>query len=133
MKAADLIRQHEGLRLDLYKCPAGKNTIGYGHNLDDNGISKDTAEFILQRDIEDAEAHLKQYFWFENLDAGRKAAITDMMFNLGVKTFSTFHKMIVALGEGDFEKAADEAKDSDWYKQVGKRGETIVRIIRSGV
>ena len=132
MKAADLIRQHEGLRLDLYKCPADKWTIGYGHNLDDNGISKDMAEFILQRDIEDAEAHLKQYYWFENLDSGRKAAITDLMFNLGPTRFSGFHNMIVALGEGDFEQAAKEAEDSKWFKQVGKRGETIVRIIRSG-
>ena len=132
MKAADLIRIHEGLRLKTYTCTAGKLTIGYGHNLDDNGISKDMAEFILQRDIEDAEAHLKQYFWFEDLDPGRRAAITDMMFNLGSTRFSGFHNMIIALGEGDFETAAKEAEDSKWFKQVGKRGETIVRIIRSG-
>jgi lysozyme len=132
MKAADLIRQHEGLSLSCYHCTAGKLTIGYGHNLDDLGITKDMAEFILQRDIEDAEAHLKQYYWFEGLDSGRKAAITDMMFNLGPTRFSGFHNMIVALANGEFDKAADEAKDSKWYTQVKGRGETIVRIIRTG-
>ncbi|MCP4280350.1 MAG: lysozyme, partial [Alteromonas sp.] len=36
-QVAQLIAQHEGLRLKPYKCTAGKITIGYGRNLDDNG------------------------------------------------------------------------------------------------
>lgn len=127
-----LIKQHEGLELKLYKCPAGKLTIGYGHNIEDNGITEDMAEFILDRDIEDAEDYLKQYFWYYDLDPNRRAALIDMMYNLGPQKFSGFHKMITAFAAGDHLTAADEAEDSLWYRQVGNRGKTIVRIIRTG-
>jgi len=66
------------------------------------------------------------------MDSGRRAALLDMMFNLGPRRFSGFHNMIVALGEGDFETAAKEAEDSKWFTQVGNRGKTIVRILRTG-
>lgn len=132
MNAIDLIKLHEGKRLDLYKCPADKWTIGYGHNLEDNGITEAIADALLAEDIRDSESYLKQYFWFTDLDHNRKAALTDMMYNMGPKTFSHFDHMIEALGEGDFERAADEAMDSKWYKQVKGRGETIVRILRTG-
>ena len=33
-----LISLHEGLRLGVYRCPAGKLTIGFGRNLEDKGI-----------------------------------------------------------------------------------------------
>ena len=33
----------EGLSLKPYRCPAGKLTIGYGHNLEANGISEEIA------------------------------------------------------------------------------------------
>jgi lysozyme len=49
----DLIKTHEGLRLNVYQCTAGKNTIGYGRNLDDNGISKDEADFMLRNDVKE--------------------------------------------------------------------------------
>jgi len=132
MNAADLIRQHEGLRLDLYQCPAGKWTIGYGHNLEANGISERIAEAILAEDIHAVEGQLRQYFWFENLDPARKAAVTDMAFNLGISGFSKFHTMITALANGDFVLAANAAMDSKWFTQVGNRGKRIVEILRIG-
>jgi lysozyme len=132
MNAADLIRQHEGLRLDMYQCPAGKWTIGYGHNLEANGISKAIAEAILQEDIHAVEGQLRQYYWFENLDPARRAAVVDMAFNLGIAGFAKFHNLITALGEGDFEAAANAAQDSKWFTQVGNRGKRIVQILRTG-
>ena len=36
-KGYDLIKQFEGLRLNAYRCPAGKWTIGYGHT---RGVKK---------------------------------------------------------------------------------------------
>ena len=30
-RGINLIKQHEGLRLEAYRCPAGVFTIGYGH------------------------------------------------------------------------------------------------------
>ena len=130
MNSADLIRVHEGLRLQMYKCPADKWTIGYGHNLEANGISKAAAEFILQEDIHAAESQLRQYFWYENLDPARQAAVVDMVFNLGIAGFAKFHSLITALGDADYEKAADAAKDSKWYTQVGKHTIPIFEKIK---
>ncbi|MCD8134613.1 MAG: hypothetical protein LUH01_01140 [Parabacteroides gordonii] len=31
LKGINLIKEHEGLRLEAYRCPAGIYTIGYGH------------------------------------------------------------------------------------------------------
>ena len=47
----DLIIKHEGLRLFPYRCSAGKLSIGVGRNLDDVGITRDEAEFMLDGDI----------------------------------------------------------------------------------
>lgn len=33
-KALEIIKQYEGLRLEAYRCPSGKWTIGFGHTLD---------------------------------------------------------------------------------------------------
>ena len=39
MNAIELIKYHEKYRRFPYRCTAGKLTIGYGWNLDDNGIT----------------------------------------------------------------------------------------------
>ena len=36
----------------MYKCPAGKNTIGYGHNLDDVPIGLEAAIIIFKNALE---------------------------------------------------------------------------------
>ena len=42
---------HEGLKLEPYQCTAGKLTIGVGRNLDDVGITKEEATYMLENDI----------------------------------------------------------------------------------
>ena len=39
-RLTETLIRHEGLRLEPYRCTEGKLTIGVGHNLDDNPISK---------------------------------------------------------------------------------------------
>jgi lysozyme len=58
--------------------------------------------------------------------------LTDMIFNLGSTRFRKFKKMIKAIKNNDWELAGEEAKDSKWYKQVGKRGEEIVKQLKEG-
>jgi GH24 family phage-related lysozyme (muramidase) len=50
--ARSMIKQHEGLRLSPYRCTADKLTIGYGRNLESNGISAATANQMLDEDLE---------------------------------------------------------------------------------
>ena len=56
------LKKHEGLVLKPYKCPVGKLTIGYGHNLEDNGLSQSVCEYILIEDIEEAKRNLYAIF-----------------------------------------------------------------------
>ena len=49
------LKRDEGVVLTLYKCSAGKNTIGVGRNVDDRGITEDESDylyFILNGTIE---------------------------------------------------------------------------------
>jgi GH24 family phage-related lysozyme (muramidase) len=45
-KARELLKELEGLYLTPYQCPAGKWTIGYGHNLEANGLTAEEARRV---------------------------------------------------------------------------------------
>ena len=44
------IKQSEGLRLGIYRCPAGRLTIGYGTNVE--YIDQDEAEYLFRHRLE---------------------------------------------------------------------------------
>lgn len=124
---SDLIKQikeHEGLVLKPYKCPAGKLTIGYGHNLEDNGLSQSVCEYILIDDIEEAKRNLYAIFtkdFFDTLKDNQKIALIDMMFNLGLSKFLTFKKFIKAVKERNWDKSSVEMIHSKAYIQAKRR------------
>ena len=133
-KIADQLIQHEGIRLKPYHCPAGKLTIGVGRNLEDRGITEKEAVMLLENDIQDCIADLKEIFQeekggFDLLPEPVQMVLVDMRFNLGHGGFRTFKKMIKAVREKDFHRAALEMKDSSWYVQVGKRAERLVGMM----
>ena len=151
---------HEGLRLEVYKCPADYWTVGVGRNLEGKpltkgeqeyilgcsglepeqviailrecGISKDDALFLLANDIEDAIKDLSNFDWFEGLDPVRKKVVIDMRYNLGPTRFRQFKRMIAALAAGDYTAAAAEMVDSKWYRQVMTRGWRLAQMMRKG-
>ena len=123
---------HEGLKLKPYRCTAGKLTIGVGRNLDDKGISKEEALFLLANDIEDAIKDLSNFDWFEGLDPVRKKVVIDMRYNLGPTRFRQFKRMIAALAAGDYKAAAAEMVNSKWYYQVGTRARRLMEMMRTG-
>ena len=132
MTTAELIIKHEGLRLKPYKCPADKWTIGVGRNLEDVGITEAEAMTMLANDIYRVERELESLSFSRHLNAARTAAITDMLFNLGLSRFLRFRKMIAALEAQDYERAADEALNSKWARQVGHRAQTIAAMLSAG-
>jgi len=116
-----------------YECPAGKLTIGYGHNIEDNGIDENTAKSLLRVDIMDAqEIAAKNIEGWEKCNSARKSVLIDMCFNMGWPKFSTFKKMLAAINDEDWEKAAAEMKDSKWYRQVGIRAKALNKMMLSG-
>lgn len=130
----ELIKKHEGLQLKPYQCPAGKLTIGYGRNLEDNGISVAEAQFMLEQDVQNTEADIRRNFhWFDALSGARQAVIIDMTYNLGLPRFKGFKKMIKALSKHNYAEASRQMFDSRWAKQVGRRAVTLGKIMKSGV
>jgi len=128
----DDLKRDEGYRRYPYKCSAGNLTIGYGHNLEKKGISDKEAEILLNDDIADAEMDLYKVFPDAELFSdNRRRAFVNMVFNLGIQGFRKFKKMIEAIKENDFDKAADEMLDSLWHKQVGKRAERLAAMVRN--
>ena len=132
-KWVELTKHFEGLRLKPYTCTAGKLTIGFGHNLEDNGITLEIAEILLRTDLACARMEVFAKFpWLMKLNEPRQYVLVDMCFNIGISRLLTFKKMLLALQEGDYERAAHEMLDSKWAKQVGKRATRLAEIMRKG-
>lgn len=130
--AADLIKKHEGLRLKPYKCTAGKLTIGYGRNLEDNGISEYESEVMLANDIQKCYALCVKLSFWNKLNEIRQAVILDMCYNLGFTRLQGFKKMLKALERQDYKVAAKEMLDSNWASQVKTRATELSNIMIKG-
>ncbi|ELE5025658.1 glycoside hydrolase family protein [Vibrio fluvialis] len=130
--ATQLIKKHEGLRLKPYRCSNQKLTIGYGRNLQDNGISQQEAETLLQHDLDAAVKNAETLPYFASLNDARQAVIVDMIFNLGLPRFGMFKKMIAAIEQKLWHVAANEMLNSRWARQVGKRAKTLSEMMRTG-
>ena len=132
-KLVPMIKRHEGLSLEIYLCTGKKQSIGYGRNLDDVGITIEEAEFLLMSDIRQATDDAHDIFpAILDYTESRQMALINMTFNLGKTRLRKFRKMIDAVHRGDWGKAAIEATDSRWYKQVGGRAVEIVNLLREG-
>jgi len=124
---------HEGLKLKPYRDTEGKLTIGIGRNLDDVGISKEEAHALCANDLKGVFDDLDRNIpWWVRLSDDRQRALVNMCFNLGWPRLSGFKNMLAAMEKGLFERAADEALESKWARQVGSRAREISVWIREG-
>jgi lysozyme len=129
----DALLRDEGLRLKTYRCTAGKLTIGVGRNLDDNGITREEAFYLLNNDIAAVHADLTRKFpWYGSLDEVREAVVLNMAFNLGITKFSQFYQTIAAIARADYADAADRMRKSLWARQVGARAERLAKQMETG-
>jgi len=122
-----------GPELFPYPDTVGKTTIGYGRNLDDNGISVDEAELFLRNDIGDAIKDAELLPYWEQTDGVRQMVIVDMVFNMGLPRFLGFKRLNAALMIQDYVAAPHEMKDSKWYDQVGRRARKLRAIMLTGI
>lgn len=124
----EMIKRHEGFRQYPYKCTAGKLTIGYGRNLDDVGISREEADYLLDMDLDKHTEELdKVITWAVPKDV--YAVLVDMHYNLGHERFMQFRKMLECLKKLNFKGAAKEMLDSKWAKQVPNRAAELANIM----
>ncbi|MDI6808258.1 MAG: lysozyme [Candidatus Eisenbacteria bacterium] len=126
------LQRHEGYRQKPYRDSVGKLTIGFGRNLDDVGISKDEANFLLRSDVFVARRQAEKFVWFASLDEPRQSVIVNMIFNLGLEKFSRFKNTIRFIEFGNYALAAKEMLNSKWASQVGNRAKELARIMETG-
>jgi lysozyme len=139
----DRLIGHEGLRLVVYDDKTGEPlrpgmvvkgnpTIGFGRALNVNGISMAEAHYLLDNDITRATKDAQNFSWFWELNDARQEVVIEMLFNLGLRDFVGFKRMIAAIQRKDYESAADEMTLSRWAKQVGDRDLVLCQMMRSG-
>jgi len=128
-----LIQSHEGLRLLPYLCPAGRLTIGFGHSLQDKGISDRIALELFEEDLAVAIT-AADHFWplGAQHQQARWSAVVDMAFNMGETRLATFAKLQCCLLREDFPAAATEIRESKYAHQVPHRAEINAHIVESG-
>ena len=128
------LKRHEGRRPRVYRCPAGKLTIGYGRNLESKGLSDEEMDFLLNNDIKDyTELVLNILPWARQLNDARQDVLINMAFNLGTSGLLKFRRMLHHVKGGRYVEAAAEMLDSQWQQQVGPRAHELATQMAEGV
>jgi GH24 family phage-related lysozyme (muramidase) len=149
---AALLAKHEGREKHVYLDTLNIPSIGIGFNLQRGGarqtltsvganydqvlagaedLTDAQIDGLFDRDLDTAfaAAH-RQVTNFDNLHHNARLVVIDMMF-MGEARFAEFKKMIAALQEFDYNAAADEIANSQWYVQVKNRGSEDVSLMQS--
>ncbi len=128
MNIVEKIKKHEGFRGMPYNDTLGYPTIGYGTKLP---IDEEEAELLLEKRLNDVRRELESRVdFFDNLPETIQTVLLDMAYNMGVPRLFTFRRMWEAVRDRNWGKMADEMVDSLWYRQVGRRAEELVRMVR---
>lgn len=129
----EMLKRHEGLRLKPYRDTKGILTIGYGRNLEGKGISEDEALSLLLNDVMEITWELARALpGWKTFTENRRDVLIDMAFNLGMRKFKGFYRLLKALSEERWEDASKEMLDSQWAEQVGDRAIELAKLMREG-
>ena len=112
-------------------------TYGYGCKAPRKGatITEHEAEELLWDEIEEAIKDFETLYYDcrDHINDVRAEALINMTFNMGITVMRTFRKMNAAIELDDWKEASLQAKQSDWYYQVGNRAKRICRELLTGV
>ena len=92
VKAINLIKKFEGFSPVPYICPAGKNTIGYGHVIEKKPflthITEADADLILRKELQRIEVYLNSVIKPDvKVTQGMFDALCSLVFNWGCGNF----------------------------------------------
>jgi lysozyme len=132
----------EGCVYEIYNDHLGYPTFGIGHLVTESdpeqGQSLGTtvsSERVAEAFESDIKSVLRDcnvlYSDFHNLPEEAQQVIANMMFNLGRPRLSKFAGMKRGVDARDWNQAADEMVDSNWYRQVTNRADRLVERIRA--
>ena len=124
------IKTEEGFSEKVYTCIQGVPTIGYGFT----SLSEDEADVILDIKIQKLRFKVEAFLIAQkiNLDSFRKDVLIDMAYQLGFYGMAKFTKMLSALKDMDYDKAAEEMLDSVWCDQTPERCKLLASRMKNG-
>lgn len=129
------IKHHEGYRENVYVDTVGIPTGGYGHAfLNGSPLPAIVCDLLFEQDFGIAKQDYAFLALREGLDLDpvRQGVIINMLFNMGIVRVQKFRKMLMALSNKEWDRAADEMLDSKWAGQVGKRSTYLAEKMRNG-
>ena len=95
-------------------------------------VSEDRVIEAFDNDVQVVLADCERlYNDFNVLPEEVQLIIANMMFNMGRPRLSKFKGMKAGVDAQDWNKAADEMIDSNWYKQVPNRAGRLVKRMRA--
>ena len=122
LETVDLIKRWEGFRAEPYKCPAGVDTIGYGHTTTKSLMKQGTkiteakAVKLLKADLAVYEKAISEMVQVDLTD-GQFGALVSWCFNVGVGAAQK-STLVKKLNAGDYDSVPKEL--SRWNK-VGNK------------
>ena len=128
------VKEHEGFRQMLYRCPSGKLTIGYGFNLESQNLPETVANLWLQNILDVGYDWLRRNGMIDH-DHGplRIAVLLEMWYQLGSSSFLSFELFMRDIKDKHYKGAAFNMVKSKWYMQTRKRCETLAFRMAAGV
>jgi lysozyme len=124
------LKKDEGLRLRAYQDHLGVWTIGYGTNLQVLEVTEGWAERKLRERVDSIRRQADQLPVFTLLSSTRKDVILSMMYQMGVQGTLNFRNMWIALEMGDYDAAAAEMRDSQWWRDPKTRNRAERMAVR---
>ena len=141
-KLREEIAYDEGSVNKIYLDHLGLPTFGIGHLVIDTDpehgqpvgtpVSEDRCNSAFDEDVKTVLNDCTiLYDDFDDLPEEAQRIIANMMFNMGRPRLSKFKGMKRGVDARDWNAAADEMVDSNWYKQVTKRADRLVARMRA--
>ncbi len=128
------VMRNEGFRGAVYKDTVGISTIGYGRNLETNGITHEEARYLLNNDLARCEDLLaKSKTCYNDLDDIRKSVLIELAFNMGLHNLLGFTNMWAALASKHWGAAKDALLDSKAARQLPVRYAELAKILLTGI
>ena len=132
----------EGVKYEIYNDHLGYPTFGIGHLVIDidpeygqevgTPVSEDRVAEAFDKDVTTVIADCEVlYPDFDELPEECQLIIANMMFNMGRPRLKQFKGMKRGVDSRDWNAAADEMIDSNWYRQVPNRAGRLVKRMRA--
>jgi lysozyme len=139
------LKRHEGYRDKIYKCPAGFNTLGYGHNIDANPLSTVDSEFfkrdaracsesLLRGDIVSFVNAIKAKKSFvDDFSQPRQDALINLTYNMGAGWLTLWSDTWRQIKMEQWVVVGNDIRRSKYARQVGQRASELAAQLESGV